>query len=105
MAVTTALIKELRERTGAGMLDCKKALEENGGDIEKAIDWLREKGIAKAAKKSGRVAAEGLVFGAVSADRKKVPFLNLTLKRILLLKMTSLNLSEKNWFNYHLLMM
>ena len=71
MAVTTALIKELRERTGAGMLDCKKALEENGGDIEKAIDWLREKGIAKAAKKSGRVAAEGLVFGAVSSDRKK----------------------------------
>ena len=71
MAVTTALIKELRERTGAGMLDCKKALEENGGDIEKAIDWLREKGMAKAAKKSGRVAAEGLVFGAVSSDRKK----------------------------------
>ena len=71
MAITTALIKELRERTGAGMLDCKKALEENGGDIEKAIDWLREKGIAKAAKKSGRIAAEGLVFAAVSADRKK----------------------------------
>ena len=71
MAITTALIKELRERTGAGMLDCKKALEENGGDIEKAIDWLREKGIAKAAKKSGRVAAEGLVFAAVSADKKK----------------------------------
>ena len=71
MAITTALIKELRERTGAGMLDCKKALEENGGDIEKAIDWLREKGIAKAAKKSGRVAAQGLVFAAVSADRKK----------------------------------
>ena len=71
MAITTALIKELRERTGAGMLDCKKALEENGGDIEKAIDWLREKGIAKAAKKSGRVAAEGLVFAAVSDDRKK----------------------------------
>ena len=71
MAITTALIKELRERTGAGMLDCKKALEENDGDIEKAIDWLREKGIAKAAKKSGRVAAEGLVFAAVSADRKK----------------------------------
>lgn len=71
MAITTALIKELRERTGAGMLDCKKALEENGGDIEKSIDWLREKGIAKAAKKSGRIAAEGLVFAAVSADRKK----------------------------------
>lgn len=71
MAITTALIKELRERTGAGMLDCKKALEENGGDIEKAIDWLREKGIAKAAKKSGRVAAEGLVFAAVTEDAKK----------------------------------
>ena len=71
MAITTALIKELRERTGAGMLDCKKALGENDGDIEKAIDWLREKGIAKAAKKSGRVAAEGLVFAAVSEDRKK----------------------------------
>jgi len=53
------------------MFDGKKAWEENGGDIEKAIDWLREKGIAKAAKKSGRVAAEGLVFAAVSADRKK----------------------------------
>ena len=71
MAITTALIKELRERTGAGMLDCKKALQENDGDIEKAIDWLREKGIAKAAKKSGRVAAEGLVFAAISEDRKK----------------------------------
>ncbi|WP_064579891.1 translation elongation factor Ts [Streptobacillus moniliformis] len=60
---SAADIKVLRERTGAGMLDCKKALEANGGDIEKAIDWLREKGIAKAAKKSGRIAAEGLVFG------------------------------------------
>ena len=70
MAITTALIKELRERTGAGMLDCKKALEENGADIEKAIDWLREKGIAKAAKISGRVAAEGLVFAVVSEDHK-----------------------------------
>ena len=71
MAIITALIKELRERTGAGMLDCKKALQENDGDIEKAIDWLREKGIAKAAKKSGRIAAEGLVFAAISEDRKK----------------------------------
>ncbi len=60
MAVTAQMVKELRERTGAGMLDCKKALEENNGDIEKAIDYLREKGIAKAAKKAGRVAAEGL---------------------------------------------
>lgn len=71
MTITSALIKELRERTGAGMLDCKKALEENNGDVEKSIDWLREKGIAKAAKKSGRIAAEGLVFGAVTPDRKK----------------------------------
>ena len=71
MAVTAKDVKELRERTGAGMLDCKKALEENGADIEKAIDWLREKGIAKAAKKSGRIAAEGLVFAAVSPCRKK----------------------------------
>lgn len=54
------LIKVLRERTGAGMMDCKKALEENGLDVEKSIDWLREKGIAKAAKRSGRTAAEGL---------------------------------------------
>ncbi len=53
-------VKELRDKTGAGMLDCKKALENNGGDIEKSIDWLREKGIAKAAKKESRVAAEGL---------------------------------------------
>lgn len=60
MAVTAQMVKELRERTGAGMLDCKKALEENNGDIDKAIDYLREKGIAKAAKKAGRIAAEGL---------------------------------------------
>ena len=53
-------VKELRERTGAGMMDCKKALEENNGDIDKAIDWLREKGIAKAAKKESRIAADGL---------------------------------------------
>lgn len=60
MAVNAKQVKELREKTGAGMLDCKKALEETGGDIDKAIDYLREKGIAKAAKKGSRVAAEGL---------------------------------------------
>lgn len=60
MAVTAAMVKELREKTGAGMLDCKKALVENDGNIDQAIDWLREKGIAKAAKKADRVAAEGL---------------------------------------------
>ena len=61
MAVTAQLVKELRERTGAGMMDCKKALVEVDGDIEKAIELLREKGLAKAAKKAGRIAAEGLV--------------------------------------------
>ena len=60
MAITAKDVKELRERTGAGMLDCKKALTECEGDVEKAIDWLREKGIAKAAKKESRIAAEGL---------------------------------------------
>lgn len=59
--ITAALVKELRERTGAGMMDCKKALSVTDGDLEKAIDFLREKGLAAAAKKAGRVAAEGLV--------------------------------------------
>lgn len=69
--ITASLVKELRERTGAGMMDCKKALQANDGDMDKAIDFLREKGIAKAVKKAGRVAAEGLIFDAVSADHKK----------------------------------
>ncbi|MGK4199671.1 translation elongation factor Ts [Fusobacterium sp. HC1336] len=69
--ITAGLVKELRERTGAGMMDCKKALMENNGDMEKAIDYLREKGIAKAVKKAGRIAAEGLIFDAVSADNKR----------------------------------
>jgi elongation factor Ts len=59
--VTAALVKELRERTGAGMMDCKRALDDAGGDIEAAVDWLRKKGLAAAAKKAGRTAAEGLV--------------------------------------------
>lgn len=63
-------IKELRERTGAGMLDCKKALAENGDDVNKAIDWLRTKGIASAAKKAGRAAAEGLVESYIHAGGK-----------------------------------
>ncbi|MGF1277024.1 translation elongation factor Ts [Acetobacter pasteurianus] len=67
-AITAALVKDLREKTGAGMMDCKKALNEANGDIEAAIDWLRTKGLAAAAKKSGRVAAEGLV-GVASADK------------------------------------
>ena len=71
MAVTAALVKELREMTGAGMMDCKKALVETDGDIEKAVDVLREKGLSKAAKKSGRIAAMGLVRTAFSEDGKK----------------------------------
>jgi elongation factor Ts len=66
--ISAALVKDLREKTGAGMMDCKTALGETGGDIEAAIDWLRKKGLAKAAKKSGRVAAEGLVGVAVEAN-------------------------------------
>ncbi|MCL6638947.1 MAG: translation elongation factor Ts [Firmicutes bacterium] len=61
MSVPASLVKELRERTGAGMMDCKKALAETGGDLNKAVDYLREKGLAAAAKKAGRIAAEGLV--------------------------------------------
>ena len=58
--ITAALVKELREKTGAGMMDCKKALTETGGDLETSVDWLRKKGIASAEKKSGRVAANSL---------------------------------------------
>ncbi|HEY1072732.1 translation elongation factor Ts [Brevundimonas sp.] len=68
--ITAALVKELRERSGVGMMDCKKALVENNGDIDAAIDWLRAKGLSKAAKKADRVAAEGLVAVAVRAEGK-----------------------------------
>jgi elongation factor Ts len=69
MAITAQLVKELREKTGAGMMDAKKALTETDGDMEAAIDWLRAKGLAKAAKKSGRTAAEGLVAVKVGGGR------------------------------------
>ncbi|GHB35545.1 elongation factor Ts [Pseudovibrio japonicus] len=69
MSITAAMVKELRETSGAGMMDCKAALKETGGDMEAAVDWLRTKGLAKAAKKAGRVAAEGLV--AVAAEGNK----------------------------------
>jgi elongation factor Ts len=65
--ITASMVKDLRDKTGAGMMDCKNALNETGGDMEAAIDWLRKKGISKAAKKSGRAAAEGLVGVAVDA--------------------------------------
>ncbi|MEE2970046.1 MAG: translation elongation factor Ts [Pseudomonadota bacterium] len=67
--ITASLVKDLRQKTGAGMMDCKKALTEVGGDIEEAVDWLRKQGLAAAAKKAGRVAAEGLVAVAVSGTK------------------------------------
>jgi elongation factor Ts len=70
MAITASMVKELREMTGAGMMDCKKALTEVDGDMEKAVEFLREKGLAAAAKKAGRIAAEGLVMTYVSDDSK-----------------------------------
>jgi elongation factor Ts len=74
--ITASMVKDLRERSGAGMMDCKKALSETGGDFEAAVDWLRAKGLASAAKKSGRVAAEGLVGVAVSGNRAAVVEVN-----------------------------
>lgn len=68
--ISAAMVRDLREKTGAGMMDCKKALTETNGDMQKAIDYLREKGIAKAAKKSGRIAAEGACAAFVTADGK-----------------------------------
>ena len=69
-AVTAAMVKELRERTGAGMMDCKKALVETGGDLEAAVDTLRKKGLASAAKKAGRAASDGLVVSYIHAGGK-----------------------------------
>ena len=74
--VTAALVKELREKTGAGMMDCKRALAETNGDLEAAVDWLRKKGLAKAAKKAGRIAAEGLIGVALSANKAIVVEVN-----------------------------
>ncbi|MFN3132547.1 translation elongation factor Ts [Roseibium sp.] len=76
MSITAAMVKELREKSGAGMMDCKTALTENGGDMEAAVDWLRTKGLAKAAKKAGRVAAEGLVGVAAEGTKAAVIELN-----------------------------
>ena len=71
MAITAAMVKELREATGVGMLDCKKALAETNGDMEKAIEYLREKGLAASAKKAGRIAAEGIVYTFITDCNKK----------------------------------
>ena len=86
MSITATMVKELRESTGAGMMDAKKALTETSGDFEAAVDWLRTKGLAKAAKKSGRIAAEGLVAVCVDGSNgvATVSYTHLTLptKRI-----------------------
>src|ERR1700709_2442434 len=74
--ITAAMVKDLRETTGVGMMDCKQALSENNGDMEAAIDWLRKKGLSKAAKKAGRVAAEGLIAVATAATRGVVVEVN-----------------------------
>ena len=70
MNITAGMVKELREMTGAGMMDCKKALTETNGDMDKAVEFLREKGLAAAEKKAGRIAAEGIVDTNVSEDGK-----------------------------------
>ena len=75
-AISAALVKELREKSGAGMMDCKKALVESGGELEVAVDWLRKNGLAAAAKKAGRVAAEGLVGVATEGRRGAVVEVN-----------------------------
>jgi len=80
MTISASAVKELRERTGAGMLDCKNVLVEVGGDIEKAIDVLREKGLAKAAKKSGRIAAEGLVRVVISETGDKAAIIEVNIE-------------------------
>ena len=74
--ISASLIKELREKTGAGMLDCKKALEECGGDIDKSVDWLREKGISKAAKKADRIAAEGIASILIDGNNAVIMEMN-----------------------------
>src|SRR5215218_3993020 len=74
--ITAASVKELRERTGAGMMDCKKALAENQGVMEASVDWLRSRGLAAAAKKAGRTAAEGLVGVAVAGSKGAVVEVN-----------------------------
>src|SRR5579872_4864794 len=74
--VSAAMVKELRDQTGAGMMDCKAALSETAGNLEAAVDWLRKKGLSKAAKKAGRVAAEGLIGIAIAADKGVVVEVN-----------------------------
>src|ERR1700694_5051003 len=76
MTITATMVKDLRDKTGAGMMDCKAALNETSGDVEGAVDWLRKKGLAKAAKKAGRVAADGLIGVAVKGTKGVVVEVN-----------------------------
>ena len=76
MAITATMVKDLRDKTGAGMMDCKAALNETDGDMEGAIDWLRKKGLASAAKKAGRVTAEGLIAVVTEGNRGAVVEVN-----------------------------
>ncbi|MBF0201116.1 MAG: elongation factor Ts, partial [Desulfamplus sp.] len=68
--ITAAMVKELRDQTGSGMMDCKKALSETGGDLEKALDFLRKKGLAKAQKRAGRATSEGIIYSYIHAGSK-----------------------------------
>ena len=86
MAITAAQVKELREMTGAGMMDCKKALTATEGDMDKAVEFLREKGLATAQKKANRVAAEGLCKTLVAEDSKSAVLLRLTPRQTSLLR-------------------
>lgn len=101
--ITAAMVKELRETTGAGMMDCKKALTATDGDKEKAIDWLREKGISKAEKKAGRIAAEGAVAAYISDDAKSAFSSKSTARRTSLLAMSSSVPSKRRLQNTSLL--
>ena len=100
MEITASLVKELRERTGAAMMDCKNALKETAGSIEDAIQLLREKGAIKAAKKGDRIAAEGLIAFAVSADHRKPCWLKLIVKPILWRVLKILSNLHKKWHNW-----
>src|ERR1041384_7012244 len=76
MAITATMVKDLRDKTGAGMMDCKAALAETKGDTEEAVDWLRKKGLAKAAKQAGRIAADGLIGMATKGGRGAIVEVN-----------------------------
>ena len=95
MAITASQVKELRSRTGAGMMDCKKALTEANGNMEAAIDYLRENGIAKAAKKAGRIAAEGTTY--LLCDNNKALILEINSETDFVAKNEKFTTLVKNW--------